>query len=1173
MAEDRRTRIEKLKQIVQHWPPPSKGTPADAEIREACEELYGILQDSRESKRGMRENCPECKVHSGHKAGCSIGYPKAAGDFSLKRYREFLKEKCPISQEFGIADIQREEIFETAVPGWIPKPHQIAAVLWAVIGGRRGLFESFGLGKTVQQLEILRLILKRIGGRALIVAPLGVKQEFQRDARQLQIDLKFIRTDAEVGETGIYLTNYESVRDGKLHPGLFTVATLDEAAILSSFGGTKTFREFMRLFAPVPYRYVATATPDPNEYIELLAYADFLGIMDTSQAKTRFFKRDSTKADKLTIHPHKEKEFWLWVSTWALFLNKPSDLGFDDTGYALPELIVVKHEVAVDHSTARDEKDGQARMFRNASHGVSEAAREKRDTINVRIQKMVEIINAKTANRSRGSKSEPTVLSRESRTDQRTGQESSQGTPSIGESGRKREEAAVHEEVASREPSTATDSRIQGPSQRGSETEIRDRCGIPETTAHPGQPMESGQSGEKESQPDESVRSHAGGIQRDTGESERDVRYLRLRGPVDQKNVSSGGSLSRDRKGSRVAVHAVQQRVRKVQGQPGVTSTGGGIPEQFIVWCDLNDEQNAVDEGLDRLGIEYSSLYGAQPVEEREAQLQDWRDRKTTAFVSKPMMYGAGVNLQQCSVAIFLGIGFKFRDWVQAIARIHRFLQKETVEIHIIYAESERLILQNLMEKWDRHKAQTARMAEIIREYGLSQAAIRTALSRGMGVERQVIEGKPQEDAKSNWTLINNDVVEEIHHEAEHGGMPSDSVHLILTSIPFSTQYEYSPNYADFGHSDSNEHFFEQMDFAIPQLYRVLQPGRLCCVHVKDRIVPGGITGLGFQIVYPFHIATHAAFTKHGFAYLGMKTIVTDVVRENNQTYRLGWTEQNKDGTKMGVGMPEYLLIFRKPPTDTTNAYADVPVVKNKPLCVDSETGEIGPYDKDNDNQSIILNSGYSRGRWQLDAHGFERSSGNRLLTFEELEGIAHAAIYRKFRRFSKENVYDYEHHVKLSEGLEAKRMLPSGFMLLPPQSWHPDVWTDITRMRTLNGSQWSKGKEMHLCPMQLDVAYRVITQCSMEGEIVFDPFGGLGTVPMCAIEKKRRAISTELNPSYFADSIAYVKAAEQKVNTPTLFDMTEHAGNPEDETPEELAVPEPEPKKKTSKKEKAGFV
>ncbi len=112
--------------------------------------------------------------------------------------------------------------------------------------------------------------------------------------------------------------------------------------------------------------------------------------------------------------------------------------------------------------------------------------------------------------------------------------------------------------------------------------------------------------------------------------------------------------------------------------------------------------------------------------------------------------------------------------------------------------------------------------------------------------------------------------------------------------------------------------------------------------------------------------------------------------------------------------------------------------------------------------------------------------------------------------------------------------------MLLQPQSWSEEVWTDITRMLTLNGSQWSKGKEMHLCPMQFDIADRVIIQMSNEGEIVLDPFGGLMTVAYRAIIKKRYGLSIELSNTYFLDGAAYCKAAELKMNTPSLFDMEE---------------------------------
>src|SRR5271166_304788 len=164
----------------------------------------------------VKENCPHCKVHRGHKAGCPAlaeeianttkgifkDQPRAADPekYSVENYRKFLRAKCNLPADFGVP-IDPGEIHP-----WL-KPHQKAAVEWAVRGGRRALFESFGLGKTVQQLEILRLILKATKGRwdtskqdqpilinrALIVAPLGVKQEFTRDARKIDIDLKFIR--------------------------------------------------------------------------------------------------------------------------------------------------------------------------------------------------------------------------------------------------------------------------------------------------------------------------------------------------------------------------------------------------------------------------------------------------------------------------------------------------------------------------------------------------------------------------------------------------------------------------------------------------------------------------------------------------------------------------------------------------------------------------------------------------------------------------------------------------------------------------------------------------------------------------------------------------------------------------------------------------------------------
>lgn len=842
-------------------------------------------------------------------------------------YEAFIQAKRVEAPSMGF---EPRPIFEVLFP------FQRDIVRWACRRGRAAIFASFGLGKSLCQLEIARQVCTVTGGRFLICAPLGVRQEFQRDASLLGVGITFVRRLEECSETGIYLTNYETIRDGKLDPRAFAGISLDEAAILRGFGGTKTFRQMMTLFegSDVRYRFVATATPCPNEYEELLAYSAFLEAMDIGQAKTRFFKRDSTKADCLTLHPHKEREFWLWMSTWALFVTKPSDVdaSYSDEGYVLPELDVRWHELPTNHTVAGEERSGQVRLLREAAIGITDAAREKRESLGARIQKLLEL-------------------------------------------------------------------RAEDPN------------------AH------------------------------------------------------------------------------------------------RVIWHDLEAERKAIEAAIPSV----RSVYGAQSDEDKEEAIIGFAEGSIQELAGKPVMLGAGVNFQRnCAWAVYLGIGFKFNDWIQSIHRLQRFLQTRKVRVDLIYTEAEREVRRALERKWTQHRELVARMTEIVREYGLTRSALEAGIQRSHTVERVEASGE-------SWRLVNNDSVLEARR------MEENSVGLILTSVPFSTQYEYSPSFLDFGHTDDNAHFWRQMDYLSPELLRVLQPGRIFACHVKDRIVPGGMTGLGFQTVYPFHADAIAHYTKHGFAFIGMVTITTDVVRENNQTYRLAYTEQCKDGSRQGVGMPEYLLLFRKPQTDRTRGYADVPVVKAK--------------------------ADYTLARWQLDAAGYHRSSGNRLLAPEELLSIPHAEIFKLWRRFNLATVYDYEHHVALNQSLEDRGRLPTDFSLMPPHSWHPDVWTDITRMRTLNGAQSAKGREMHLCPMQLDLAERAIRQYTMAGETVYDPFSGLGTVAMCAVKLGRRGLGSELSPRYHADAVGYCRAAERAAAVPTLFDL--EAGEPGEDSSN---APAPQP-------------
>lgn len=831
-------------------------------------------------------------------------------------YKDFLLTKVAFAPETGF-EISKEKVNPAL------KPHQRDAVMWAVKGGRRALFEAFGLGKTVQELEWCRIITAEKGGKALIVMPLGVRQEFTKDAQEL-LGIpapQYVRTMAEVkaAETQIVITNYERVRDGDIDPTYFTATALDEASCLRDYG-SKTYQTFTEKFKGVPYKLVATATPSPNRYKELIHYAGFLEIMDTGQALTRFFQRDSTKANNLTLYPHKEQEFWLWLSSWSLFITKPSDLGYDDTGYALPPMEINYHAVSYQHKDIDTEKDGQVKLLADAAVSLKDAAKIKRDSIDARVAKMVDIVEAN---------------------------------------------------------------------------------------------------------PD----------------------------------------------------------------------------EHFILWHDLEAERHAIKKALP----EAVEVYGSQDYDIREKRVIGFAKGESRLLATKKSLSGQGCNFQyHCHRAIFLGIDYEFNDFIQAIHRIYRFMQTEKVIIDIIYTEEEQEILRVLLQKWKQHTYMADKMTEIIKKYGLANTSLIDKLARTMGVERVEVSGK-------YYKAVNNDCILETEN------MPDNSVDLIVTSIPFSNHYEYTATYNDFGHNQNTQRFFEQMNYLTPNLLRILRPGRVFACHVKDRVLFGNATGTGMPTMEPFHAMCIKHYMEHGFMYFGMITVVTDVVRENNQTYRLGWTEQCKDGTKMGVGCPEYILLFRKLPTDTSRAYADVPVTKDK--------------------------ADYTRAQWQIDAHGFWRSSGNRLLTKAELQSIPVDNLQAVYRKYSRENVYSYEEHVALAKRLDENGKLPASFMVVAPGSWNMDVWDDINRMRTLNTSQSRKRAQMHVCPLQLDIVERLINRYSNPGDVVLDPFGGLMTVPLVAVQKERFGIGIELSADYFRDGVGYLQTAEMQRGEPTLFDFIEQEG------------------------------
>lgn len=857
----------------------------------------------------------------------------------VTRYYRFLADKADIVVNGG---------FEVDPATLHPSlfGHQRDIVVWACRRGRALIAASFGIGKTRIQCEVMRQVNQRTGQKVLVICPLGVRHQFtQEDGPAVGIHFAYVRTDEEAlaAETPYLITNYERVRDGDItasfiHDHIGGVS-LDEGAILGNLG-TKTQQEFVELFADTPYRWVATATPAPNDYRQLIYFADWLSEMDAGQALTRWFGRNPDKAGDLQLLAHMEHEFWLWVAGWALFVDKPSDLGYSDDGYVMPELRIVWHRLTADHTKAWNITDnqGQAFLLKDTTASATQAIREKRDSIDIRVQEAQRIV---------------------------------------------------------------------------------------------------------------------------------------------------------------------------AESDPG---------DHWLIWHHLEDERRAIARAIP----DASEVYGSQDIDLREQRILDFSRGHLRILATKPELSGSGCNFQwHCHKAIYLGLSFKFRDFIQSVHRVLRYGQAHTVEIHLIHTDAEDHVVDVLLRKWEQHNELVDRMRRIIRQYGLTTEALVSGMQRSIGVKRQVRQG-------AYYTAVNNDTVIEMERFA------ANSIDEIVTSIPFGNHYEYVASLNDFGHNPEDIAFWDQMDFLIPHLYRALKPGRIAAIHVKDRLLYGHQNQWHTTAVWPFSDDCNRAFIKHGFIPFGRITIATDVVRENNSTNRLGWSENAKDGSKMGVGLPEYVLLFRKPQTDITRSYADTPVVKPK--------------------------TDYSRGRWQIDAHSFWRSNGNRHLTAEEMIAFDAAvmrqmdtgSLYRWHQQFSYNHPYDYPAHIRFCETMAAagKDRLPAKFMLFPPQApgTHDHVWTDVLFMRTLNMVNARRRQEKHVCPLPLDIVERLIVRYSNPGELILDPFGGLFTTPYQAIKLGRIGYGIELNPDYWHMGAQYCQEAGLERNTPTLFDLLD------------LDAPSPEP-------------
>jgi hypothetical protein len=286
----------------------------------------------------------------------------------ISSYAAFIKKKLATMPPAGFM-VDREALHESLFD------FQKDIVRWALRRGRSAIFAGTGLGKTRMQIEWAMNVHRETGGDVLMLAPLAVAAQTVREGEALGYQITYCRSQEDV-KPGLNITNYEMLKH--FEPVFFQGVVLDESSILKSFTG-KVRTELIESFAFTPYRLACTATPAPNDYMELGNHAEFLGVMSRSEMLSMYFVHDGGETQKWRLKGHAEDVFWRWVASWGVVLEKPSDLGYSDEKYNLPPLTITDRVIKVEGEEAKT---------------LSQRQKARRETIEERVAACAEIVNA-----------------------------------------------------------------------------------------------------------------------------------------------------------------------------------------------------------------------------------------------------------------------------------------------------------------------------------------------------------------------------------------------------------------------------------------------------------------------------------------------------------------------------------------------------------------------------------------------------------------------------------------------------------------------------------------------------------------------------------------------------------------------------------------------------------
>ena len=478
--------------------------------------------------------------------------------------------------------------------------------------------------------------------------------------------------------------------------------------------------------------------------------------------------------------------------------------------------------------------------------------------------------------------------------------------------------------------------------------------------------------------------------------------------------------------------------------------------EPFIIWVNQNTEE----ELICKLVKDAKAVRGSDNPAKKEALLLGFARGEFRVLVTKKKIAQFGLNYQHCRNQIFASMDFSFEGLYQAIRRSYRFGQKQEVNVYLITTDT----MTNVMEIIKNKQSQfNYMMKQIVESVNSKSFTMKNAYNR-------------REVKTNDYHLINGDSCEVIRD------IPSNFVDFSIFSPPFSTLFTYSDNIRDMGNCADEKEFFEQQAFLLKELYRIMKNGRLVCVHSKD--LARYKNSSGYSGMYDFTGDYHRAMEAAGFKYHCKITIWIDPVLEmqRTKTQRLLYKTLTSDSSYTGMGMPEYITVFRKWEGD------------------EQEWTPVNNKTKKN----------FDLPTWQKWASPIWAVDGKELGIQSDIEMILPL----------------------LSQ--DALTQLPPAIL----KKYANPAWFDIQRTNVLNNYKLASTQkdEKHICPLQLDIIERCIALWSNKGETIFTPFAGIASELYQAVKMERKAIGIELKESYFDIGSKNMAALMEKAKQTSLF-------------------------------------